>query len=369
MLLLSTAAADDAATADAKALYAQGKQAFEGGRTTEALADFEAAYAKKALPGFLFNIGLCHRTLKNHGKAVDALERYLRALPNAPNRVEAENMLDEERALAAAATASPPAAPTGPAPPPPPAVVPPPPPPSGTAPPVVTPPTTSPAPPPAAVEPLTPEAVPSPTKPVPDPKAKSKPKPDEPLHGMDALPVGAVQAAAGVGACVGGCCVFSPFACLLNFVPLVGPFVSACAGALIIGSSIGVAEVWLGDWLGKKRGALLWPTLVAVGALAASSLVGTTVTLVTGASPSFNNGALSANPVVTGIVGGVSCCGLATAVVGPAVLYQMLAVDKEPGDTGGGFPGITEPADPTGTRGKGRVASWSPPRAALAMRY
>ncbi len=234
----------------------------------------------------------------------------------------------------------------------------------------MTPPTTAPpAPAPTAVEPLTPEAVPPATKPAPDPKAKSKPKPAEPLHGMDPLPTGAVQAAAGVGACVGGCCVFAPFSCLLSLVPLVGPFVSACAGALVMGSAIGVAETWLGDWLGKKRGALLWPALVAVGALAATSVANTTIVYVTGASPSFQNGALAANPVVMGVLLGVGCFGLTTAIVGPAVLYQVLAVDKEPGDTGGGFPGIVGPADPTGTRAKGRVATLAPRPAALAMRY
>src|SRR3990167_8916541 len=167
VLLLATAAGDDAATAEARALYAKGKEAFEAGKTPEALANFEGAYARKPLPGFLFNIALCHRALKDHGKAVSALERYLRALPNAPNRVEAENLLDEERALAAAPPAPPAVAPAPPATQP--AALPPP-----VPPPPVTPP---PAPPPVDVAPLAPEA--------PAPKPTPAPKPDEPepIHG------------------------------------------------------------------------------------------------------------------------------------------------------------------------------------------
>ncbi len=150
---------------------------------------------------------------------------------------------------------------------------------------------------------------------------------------------------------------------------MAGPFISAFVAALIIGPAIAIAEVWAGDGLGKTRSALLVPAAIAVGALAVGGLTGATIRAVTGLSPTFQNGVLAANPWVTGISAGVGCCGVVTAVAGPVVLYHLMAVDKQPGDRGGGFPGIVEPADPTGTRGGARTAALPAPNAALAMRY
>lgn len=373
-LLLALAAGDDPATADAKAMYARGKEAFEAGRTAEALADFEGAYARKPLPGFLFNIALCHRALKNHGKAVEALERYLRALPNAPNKAEAGRILEEERAYAAAQSSAPPPTPPPATPPParpsapvvPPAAALPPvaaPPPAATPPAAALPPAAS-VPPPAAEVPPPAVAAPAPAKP-----AAPPPDASEPPHGMGALPVAFIQGAAGLGACVGGCCVSAPFACLAGLIPIAGPFVSAFVSALIIGPAIAIAEVWVGDGLGQKRAALVWPVVLAIGAVSVGALTGATLRAVTGSGFTLQNGNLTYNGWVQGISAAAACGGIAGAVVGPIVLYNVLAVDKQPGDTGGGFPGFLEPADPTRTRGKPPPAPTSTPKGAVAMRY
>lgn len=332
VFLLAVGAGEDPATLEAKALYAQGKASFEAGRHTEALASFEGAYTRKPLPGFLFNIALCHRALKNHGKAVDALERYLRAMPNAPNREEAQRILEEERAMAAAA-------PTGP-------------------------PTPTPSPPAAAIPPPA-AAVPPASPAPPDPaSAAPAPEPPEPPHGMGGLGTGAVQSAIGLGACVGGCCVATPFSCLAAFIPVVGPFVSAAVAALIVGPIIAIAEVWAGDGMGQKRAALIWPLALAIGSVALGSFAGLAVSQV---GPQLQFGS---NPNLLSVfTPPIVCGGLTTAVIGPVVLYHLLAVDKQPGDTGSGFPGFFEPADPTGTRGKKAPPPSSAPKTALAMRY
>lgn len=369
-LLLTLAAGDDPATVDAKAMYARGKEAFEAGRTAEALADFEGAYARKPLPGFLFNIALCHRALKSHGKAVEALERYLRAMPNAPNKAEAGRILEEERAYAAAQSSAPP-----PTPPPPPATAPPPGPSSPVVPPAAAVPPIASVPPPAAAVPPA-ASVPPPAVEVPTPAAEGPAKPaapapdvSEPPHGMGAMPVAFIQGAAGLGACVGGCCVSAPFACLAGLIPIVGPFVSAFVSALIIGPAIAIAEVWVGDGLGQKRAALVWPVVLAIGAVSAGALTGATLRAVTGSGFTLQDGNLTYNGWVQGISAAAACGGIAAAVVGPIVLYNALSVDKQPGDTGGGFPGFLEPADPTHTRGKAPPAPSSAPKGAVAMRY
>ena len=360
VFLLAVGAGEDPATLEAKALYAQGKASFEAGRHTEALASFEGAYTRKPLPGFLFNIALCHRALKNHGKAVDALERYLRAMPNAPNREEAQRILEEERAMAAAAPTGPPT----PTPSPPAAAIPPPaaaiPPPAAAIPPpaAATPPPAAAIPPPAAAVPPASPAPPDPAS------AAPAPEPPEPPHGMGGLGTGAVQSAIGLGACVGGCCVATPFSCLAAFIPVVGPFVSAAVAALIVGPIIAIAEVWAGDGMGQKRAALIWPLALAIGSVALGSFAGLAVSQV---GPQLQFGS---NPNLLSVfTPPIVCGGLTTAVIGPVVLYHLLAVDKQPGDTGSGFPGFFEPADPTGTRGKKAPPPSSAPKTALAMRY
>lgn len=89
------------AQARARLHFQQGKAAFELGRFQEALEQYEKAYQIAALPGFLFNIGQCHRNLGNYQKAIFSFRLYLQKKPNAPNRDAVQVLLDELEAQVA----------------------------------------------------------------------------------------------------------------------------------------------------------------------------------------------------------------------------------------------------------------------------
>jgi tetratricopeptide (TPR) repeat protein len=95
------------AQAQAKLHFQRGMAAFELGNFQEALDEYERAYQIAPLPGFLFNIGQCHRNLGNLRKAVFSFRLYLRKRPDAKNREavqtlirELEAKIDAERAAA-----------------------------------------------------------------------------------------------------------------------------------------------------------------------------------------------------------------------------------------------------------------------------
>lgn len=124
MLPAIPAFAEDRAAA--RRLFADGERAFAEARWDAALDAYTAAYEAAPLPGFLFNIGQCHRKLEHWEEAADFFRRYLAALPDAPNFEDAEDLLHEvEAQLSEAAPLPPPAPPpTAPPPTPPPAAPP-----------------------------------------------------------------------------------------------------------------------------------------------------------------------------------------------------------------------------------------------------
>ena len=69
----------------AKALFDRAEKAYYLGRFREALALYSKAYEVVPLPGFLFNIGQCHRMLKQYEKAIFFYKGYLQA-SDASNR-------------------------------------------------------------------------------------------------------------------------------------------------------------------------------------------------------------------------------------------------------------------------------------------
>ena len=87
------AGADDRAAA--RRFFVLGERAFAEQQWEEALEQYSSAYEAAALPGFLFNIGQCHRKLENWEAAADFFRRYLEALPDAPNRSDAVDLLEE----------------------------------------------------------------------------------------------------------------------------------------------------------------------------------------------------------------------------------------------------------------------------------
>jgi len=106
----------------ARALYERAEKSFNVGKFADALADYQAAYEAKPLPGFLFNIAQCYRNMGNYERARFFFRRYLSIEPKAPNRRKVEELIaemskqiDAQAAAAASAPATtPPAATTPP---------------------------------------------------------------------------------------------------------------------------------------------------------------------------------------------------------------------------------------------------------------
>ena len=88
LLPMSAALAQPEAQAEAKAhtLFETGREAYDHGRFTEALALYEQAYRLSPRPGMLFNIGRAAEADSDYVRAIEAYERYLREAPQADNR-------------------------------------------------------------------------------------------------------------------------------------------------------------------------------------------------------------------------------------------------------------------------------------------
>lgn len=111
MLALALAAVLAAAPAsdltEAKRLYADARVAYDAGRFDEALTGFQAAYQKKPLPGFLFNLGQCERQLGHDERAIFFFQRFLESTsPTDPARSVATELLAESRARLSAREAA-----------------------------------------------------------------------------------------------------------------------------------------------------------------------------------------------------------------------------------------------------------------------
>ncbi len=91
---------------EARALFSAGRVAFEQGHLDRALEHFQRAYELSPQPGLLFNIGNTYDRLRQDELAIEHLERYLEALPEAENadfvraRIEVLRGQVEERAAA-----------------------------------------------------------------------------------------------------------------------------------------------------------------------------------------------------------------------------------------------------------------------------
>lgn len=79
----------------AKRHYDTAQRLFNVGRFREALVHYERAFRAASLPGFLFNIGQCHRNLKQYGQAIFFFRRYLTEAQHATNRVQVEALIVE----------------------------------------------------------------------------------------------------------------------------------------------------------------------------------------------------------------------------------------------------------------------------------
>ena len=82
----------------AKAAVEKGETAYKLGRFEEALEEYSHAYELFPAPALLFNLGQCHKQLKNYERAIFFFEGYLRDEQRPTNRRLAEDLIAESRA-------------------------------------------------------------------------------------------------------------------------------------------------------------------------------------------------------------------------------------------------------------------------------
>ena len=92
-------AADDAKKADARSLYEEGLKHYNLGEYDAAIDAFKKAYAISSAPGLLFNIAQSYRLKKDYEQASNFYLTYLRLKPDAPNRADVEQRIDEMNKL------------------------------------------------------------------------------------------------------------------------------------------------------------------------------------------------------------------------------------------------------------------------------
>jgi tetratricopeptide (TPR) repeat protein len=85
-------------TVAAREHFEHGHVMFDAGRYLDALHEFEAGYRLAPLPLFLYNMGQACRHAGLAARAIENYERYLEAVPDAPEREEVEKYLRELRA-------------------------------------------------------------------------------------------------------------------------------------------------------------------------------------------------------------------------------------------------------------------------------
>ena len=77
----------------ARAHFQLGKTLYDGGSFEQAAHEFEEAFRLSQRPQLLYNIFLAWRDASQMGKAIDALQRYLTAIPNAPDAASLRSRL------------------------------------------------------------------------------------------------------------------------------------------------------------------------------------------------------------------------------------------------------------------------------------
>lgn len=99
---------------EAKGLFELGSEAYGQARYDRALVHFQEAYRLSQRPALLYNIGLTLANLRRDREALEAFEKYLTEVPNAPNRDVVENRvailrknIEAEEQKAAAAPVAP----------------------------------------------------------------------------------------------------------------------------------------------------------------------------------------------------------------------------------------------------------------------
>jgi hypothetical protein len=109
VVLLLFSSTSHALTPEAKSRihFQRGMSAFELGKFKKALSEYYEAYALTPLPGFLFNIGQCHRNLGNYHKAIFTFRLFLKKVPETDKRDAVEALIRELEAKLQAEQAQP----------------------------------------------------------------------------------------------------------------------------------------------------------------------------------------------------------------------------------------------------------------------
>ncbi|MHB8417846.1 MAG: tetratricopeptide repeat protein [Myxococcales bacterium] len=89
---------------EGKRLFERASGEYAAQQFADALTDFASAYRADPVPGFLFNLGQCHRQLGNWQLAADFYRRYLAARPDASNAATARELLAQVEGKAAQET-------------------------------------------------------------------------------------------------------------------------------------------------------------------------------------------------------------------------------------------------------------------------
>jgi hypothetical protein len=81
----------------AKAVFAEGNQAYNLGEFAQALERYKLAYRIMPLPAFQFNIAQCHRKLGQYKDAIAMYQAYLVGVPDAPDHDTVAQLIEESR--------------------------------------------------------------------------------------------------------------------------------------------------------------------------------------------------------------------------------------------------------------------------------
>src|SRR5437764_93903 len=97
-MLPATASRAEAPKQVAHHLFERATIAYKLGRFEEALVLYSKAYEAFPLPALLFNIGQCHKMLKNHERAIFFFRGFLQDKPDDKSRPIVESLIAESQA-------------------------------------------------------------------------------------------------------------------------------------------------------------------------------------------------------------------------------------------------------------------------------
>ncbi len=95
LAFVRAAYAEDPSERTAKRHYDRGQKLFALQKFEDALDQFQKAFDAKPIPAFLFNIGQCQRNLGDYDAAIFSFKRYLKLDPEAENKDQVEELIDE----------------------------------------------------------------------------------------------------------------------------------------------------------------------------------------------------------------------------------------------------------------------------------